>query len=158
YGDFSGYSDLAMGTAHLLGYRLAVNFNMPYLSANLSEFWRRWHISLSTWLRDYLFVSLGGSRHGRWRTYWNLFLTMTVCGLWHGATWNFVLFGALQGVLLIPHRLFHGWCANRQGLTRVLESRLGTAWRISFTFLVFCLTLVVFRTENLARTGVYFEH
>ncbi|MFM7148206.1 MAG: MBOAT family O-acyltransferase [Gemmataceae bacterium] len=91
YGDFSGYSDMALGTAHLFGYHLTLNFNMPYLSRNISEFWRRWHISLSTWLRDYLFIPLGGSRGGSWMTYRNLLITMTLGGLWHGASWNFVL-------------------------------------------------------------------
>ena len=91
YCDFSGYSDMALGSAHLLGYKLAQNFNMPYLAANIAEFWRRWHISLSTWLRDYLFIPLGGSRGGSGDVR-NLMITMTLGGLWHGASWTFILF------------------------------------------------------------------
>ena len=86
YCDFSGYTDMALGSAHMLGYKLSINFNMPYLAANVSEFWHRWHISLSTWLRDYLFIPLGGSRGGEWRTVRNLMITMTLGGLWHGAS------------------------------------------------------------------------
>src|ERR1019366_2012040 len=89
YCDFSGYTDMALGAAHMLGYKLAPNFNMPYLAVNISEFWRRWHISLSTWLRDYLFIPLGGSRAGEWQTARNLMITMRLGGLWHGASWNF---------------------------------------------------------------------
>ncbi len=116
YCDFSGYSDMAIGTAHLFGYRLALNFNMPYLAANVSEFWRRWHISLSSWLRDYLFIPLGGSRGGRWLTCRNLLLTMTLGGLWHGASWTFVLWGLLHGLLLIGHRLFQQFSSARPAL------------------------------------------
>src|SRR2546421_7653302 len=93
YCDFSGYSDMALGAAHMLGYKLAQNFNLPYLSANVSEFWRRWHISLSSWLRDYLYIPLGGGRGGRALVYRNLLLTMTLGGLWHGASWTFVAWG-----------------------------------------------------------------
>ena len=97
YCDFSGYSDMALGSAHLLGYELTLNFNMPYLRRHRREFWRRWHISLSTWLRDYLFIPLGGSRGGRWQTYRNLMITMPLGGLWHGAGWTFVVWGVLHG-------------------------------------------------------------
>ena len=108
YCDFSGYSDMALGCAHLLGYKLTRNFNMPYLAANVSEFWRRWHISLSTWLRDYVFIPLGGSRGGRWRTARNLMITMALGGLWHGAGLHFIVFGFVQGVWLAVHRWFVG--------------------------------------------------
>jgi alginate O-acetyltransferase complex protein AlgI len=101
YCDFSGYTDMARGTAHLLGYRLAQNFDMPYIATNVSEFWRRWHISLSTWLRDYLFIPLGGSRGGQWHTTRNLMLTMVLGGLWHGASWTFVVWGAYHAVLIL---------------------------------------------------------
>jgi D-alanyl-lipoteichoic acid acyltransferase DltB (MBOAT superfamily) len=104
YGDFSGYSDIARGSARLLGVELPRNFNQPYLSRNITEFWQRWHISLSTWLRDYLYVPLGGNRGSRWATYRNLFLTMVIGGLWHGASWTFVLWGAFHGALLVAHR------------------------------------------------------
>ncbi len=104
YADFSGYSDMAIGTAKLIGYDLPENFNMPYLSRNVTEFWRRWHITLSSWLRDYLYIPLGGNRGSVLRTYVNLTVTMLLGGLWHGASWNFVLWGALHGVALAVHR------------------------------------------------------
>jgi D-alanyl-lipoteichoic acid acyltransferase DltB (MBOAT superfamily) len=106
YCDFSGYSDIARGVAKLLGIELMVNFNRPYMAVNPSDFWRRWHISLSTWLRDYLYVPIGGNRGGRARTYLNLMITMLLGGLWHGAAWNFLLWGAYHGILLVLHRLF----------------------------------------------------
>jgi alginate O-acetyltransferase complex protein AlgI len=109
YMDFSGYSDMAVGLGLLLGFRLPRNFRLPYASANPAEFWRRWHISLSTWLRDYLFIPLGGSRCGRWRTPLNYFVTMLLGGLWHGANWTFVLWGAYHGVALV---VFHRWAGR----------------------------------------------
>jgi alginate O-acetyltransferase complex protein AlgI len=105
YCDFSGYSDIARGCAKVLGFELMLNFNLPYFAKNPSEFWRRWHISLSTWLRDYLYISLGGNRKGEIRTYLNLFLTMLLGGLWHGAAWNFIWWGIYHGALLMGHRL-----------------------------------------------------
>jgi D-alanyl-lipoteichoic acid acyltransferase DltB (MBOAT superfamily) len=108
YCDFSRYTDIARGTAKILGFDLMRNFAQPYFAADPQEFWRRWHISLSTWLRDYLYVSLGGNRKGRGRTYVNLMATMTLGGLWHGAAWNFVLWGIYQGTLLVVHRAISG--------------------------------------------------
>jgi D-alanyl-lipoteichoic acid acyltransferase DltB (MBOAT superfamily) len=105
YGDFSGYSDIARGSAKLLGFDVMLNFNLPYFAISPSDFWRRWHISLSTWLRDYLYIPLGGNRHGDGFTYRNLFLTMLLGGLWHGAAWTFVFWGAYHGLLLISYRL-----------------------------------------------------
>jgi D-alanyl-lipoteichoic acid acyltransferase DltB (MBOAT superfamily) len=105
YGDFAGYSDIARGSAQVLGFHFMVNFRQPYFSWSLQEFWRRWHISLSTWLRDYLYFPLGGSRKGVFNTYRNLFLTMLIGGLWHGANWTFVIWGALQGGGLILERV-----------------------------------------------------
>jgi alginate O-acetyltransferase complex protein AlgI len=151
YCDFSGYTDMAIGTAHMLGYKLAENFNMPYLAANISEFWNRWHISLSSWLRDYLFIPLGGSRGGEWKTGRNLLITMTLCGLWHGAAWPFVGFGFLQGWMLIAHRAFHRWCKDKARLNAILRSSLGTVSRIAFTFTCFCLSLVVFRSGSFSH-------
>jgi alginate O-acetyltransferase complex protein AlgI len=145
YCDFSGYSDMALGTAHLFGYRLAVNFNMPYLSANVSEFWRRWHISLSTWLRDYLFIPLGGSRGTRWQVNRNLMITMALGGLWHGASWTFVIWGVYHGLLLIVHRHFRDWCDTRPGLSAALNTSLGTVLRLATTFLCVALGWVFFR-------------
>jgi alginate O-acetyltransferase complex protein AlgI len=151
YCDFSGYTDMAVGTAHMLGYKLAENFNMPYLAANIAEFWNRWHISLSTWLRDYLFIPLGGSRGGERKTCRNLLITMTLCGLWHGAAWPFVGFGFLQGWMLIAHRAFHRWCKDKERLNTVLRSSLGTVCRIAFTFVCFCLSLVIFRSGSFSH-------
>ncbi len=105
YADFSGYSRIARGLARLLGVELMRNFEQPYLAANIADFWRRWHISLSSWLKDYLYIPLGGNRHGRRRTYINLMITMLLGGLWHGASWNFVVWGGLHGVYLAVHRL-----------------------------------------------------
>ncbi|WKN32942.1 MBOAT family protein [Porifericola rhodea] len=104
YADFSGYSSIARGLAKLLGIELMKNFEQPYLSANITEFWRRWHISLSSWLKDYLYISLGGNRKGEARTYINLMLTMLIGGLWHGASWNFVFWGGLHGIYLAIHK------------------------------------------------------
>jgi alginate O-acetyltransferase complex protein AlgI len=149
YCDFSGYTDLALGYAHLLGYKLAKNFDLPYLAANVSEFWRRWHISLSTWIRDYVFIPLGGSRAGRWRTYRNLLLTMTLAGLWHGAAWTNVVFGLVQGLMLSVHRVFRGVCERRPGLDGLLRTAGGTALRVAVTFTTFCYSLVIFRSASL---------
>jgi alginate O-acetyltransferase complex protein AlgI len=104
YCDFSGYSDMAIASARLLGYELTLNFSFPYLAANITDFWRRWHISLSTWLRDYLYISLGGNRGSTLFTYRNLMLTMLLGGLWHGASWTYVIWGGLHGLALIVHR------------------------------------------------------
>jgi alginate O-acetyltransferase complex protein AlgI len=141
---------MALGTAHLLGYRLTENFNMPYLAANFSDFWRRWHMSLSGWLRDYLFIPLGGSRGGEWKTCRNLLITMALGGLWHGARWNFVAWGALHGLLLVAHRGFRALCQRRDRLRSALEGWAGTALRVAFTFLAVTLTWVFFRAPSFA--------
>lgn len=151
YCDFSGYTDMALGCAHLLGYKLTRNFNMPYLAPNIAEFWRRWHISLSSWLRDYVFIPLGGSRGTRWQTCRNLLLTMVLGGLWHGARWPYVVFGVLQGILLMVHRSFREFCAGRPRLEQFLQTSTGTALRAAFTFLCFCATLVIFRCPTVAQ-------
>jgi alginate O-acetyltransferase complex protein AlgI len=106
YCDFSGYSDMAIGTAKMIGYDLPENFNMPYAATSITEFWRRWHMTLSAWLRDYLYIPLGGNRRGPLRTYVNLFITMLLGGLWHGASWNFVLWGGLHGTALGVHKAY----------------------------------------------------
>jgi alginate O-acetyltransferase complex protein AlgI len=151
--DFSGYTDMAIGTAHMLGYKLPQNFNIPYMSANISEFWRRWHMSLSSWLRDYVFIPLGGSRGGEWRTNRNMFITMTLCGLWHGAGWTFIGFGVVQGLYMMLHRAFHGFCRTRPQLDGWLCSAPGTLLRIALTFSTFCLSLVIFRSPDF-RTAI----
>jgi len=156
YCDFSGYTDMALGAAHMLGYHLAKNFDLPYLSANIAELWNRWHISLSSWLRDYLFVPLGGSRGGTWKTNRNLLITFTLCGLWHGSSWTFVGFGVLQGLLLIGHRAFRLWCAVRPRLDGLLRTPSGTVLRIVVTLLSFSLSLIVFRAESFPAAGRMF--
>jgi D-alanyl-lipoteichoic acid acyltransferase DltB (MBOAT superfamily) len=151
YCDFSGYSDMAIATAALLGYRLVKNFDAPYLSRNVREFWQRWHISLSTWLRDYLYIPLGGNRGGRLLTARNLMLTMLLGGLWHGANWTFVLWGFLHGFALIAHR---GW-EHLRGPARVpsLPGCLAS-WALTFAWVAFCFT--IFRCPDLATAAVYF--
>jgi alginate O-acetyltransferase complex protein AlgI len=108
YFDFSGYTDMAIGMATLFGFHFPVNFRRPYLARGIADFWRRWHISLSTWLRDYLYIPLGGNRHGRWMTYRNLLITMLLGGLWHGASWNFLIWGGYHGALLSVERATGG--------------------------------------------------
>ncbi|MFO0809675.1 MAG: MBOAT family protein [Gemmataceae bacterium] len=156
YCDFSGYSDLALGSAHLLGFHLAKNFDMPYIAANVSEFWRRWHISLSTWLRDYLFIPLGGSRGSDWQTCRNLLVTMVLGGLWHGASWNFVVWGALHGLLLIVHRSFRSWCEGRLEVSRLLETSAGWSLRVATTFAVVTAGWVFFRATTFTAAGHIF--
>jgi alginate O-acetyltransferase complex protein AlgI len=150
YCDFSGYSDMAIGSAHMLGYRLTRNFNMPYLAVNVSDFWRRWHISLSSWLRDYLFVPLGGSRGSNWQTCRNLFVTMALGGLWHGANWTFVIWGCLHGGFNVIHRGFKSFCEPRERLSAALLSFPGTALRMAVTFLAVLAGWVLFRSTSLA--------
>jgi alginate O-acetyltransferase complex protein AlgI len=157
YGDFSGYSDMAQGLAHMLGYRLAVNFNMPFVALNINDHWRRWHISLSSWLRDYLFIPLGGSRGSKWKTARNLMITMTLGGLWHGAAWHYVLWGGLQGVLLVGHRHFRSFCEGRPRLDWVLRSLPGTALRMAVTFFVVCLGYVLFRATTMEGAGLLLQ-
>ena len=142
---------MALGTAHMLGYKLARNFNMPYVAANVAEFWHRWHISLSTWLRDYLFIPMGGSRGTAWQTNRNLMITMVLGGLWHGAAWTFVMWGFLHGLLLIIHRQFRAFCETRPSLSNALSTVPGTAFRIATTFLCVCLCWVFFRATTFSH-------
>jgi D-alanyl-lipoteichoic acid acyltransferase DltB (MBOAT superfamily) len=148
YGDFSGYSDIARGSAQLLGFHFMVNFRQPFLANRLQDFWRRWHISLSTWLRDYLYIPLGGSAKGQWKTSRNLFITMVLAGLWHGANWTFVIFGAIHGVVLAVERYFFPAKAKSEGIT--LPTGFYSLWaqRI-LTFHVLCLSLAFFRATSL---------
>jgi alginate O-acetyltransferase complex protein AlgI len=157
YCDFSGYSDMAIGTAHMLGYKLAQNFDMPFVAVNVADFWRRWHMSLSSWLRDYLFIPLGGSRGGAWKANRNMFVTMALCGLWHGAHWPYVGWGVVQGLYMIIHRLFRDFCRARPRLDGALRSPSGTVLRVALTFTTFCLSLVVFRSADFATAGVMFR-
>lgn len=116
YFDFSGYSDMAIGMGRMFGFHFLENFNYPYISRSITEFWRRWHISLSSWFRDYLYIPLGGNRHAAWRTYLNLYIVFTLCGIWHGAAWNFLVWGLFHGTLLVLERLFLGnWLQRMPG-------------------------------------------
>lgn len=148
YCDFSGYSDIALGCARMLGYRLQINFAMPFAASNIAEFWRRWHISLSSWIRDYVYFPLGGNRASAGRAAFNLIFAMTLCGLWHGAAWNFVVFGVLNGIYLVGHRAFRIATKNMTALRGVLESSLGRLACIALTFFIFALSLVVFRSSS----------
>jgi alginate O-acetyltransferase complex protein AlgI len=150
YCDFSGYSDMAIGLAHSLGYKLAPNFNMPYLAKNVQEFWHRWHISLSSWLRDYLFISLGGSRCSGAKTVRNLMITMTLGGLWHGASWTFIVWGILHGVYLVVHRWFKALCKPRPWLDRLMQSPPGSLARLALTLLAVMVGWVFFRAQSFA--------
>ena len=133
YCDFSGYTDIGRGSAYCLGYELPRNFRFPYLSLNLTEFWRRWHMTLSQWLRDYLYIPLGGNRRGAARTYWNLMVTMALGGLWHGASWNFVIWGILHGAGLALTRLVH----ERSGVAPSRPLFAGRAYRVLSTAATF---------------------
>jgi alginate O-acetyltransferase complex protein AlgI len=145
YCDFSGYSDMAIGSAHMLGYKLTINFRMPYLSLNVSEFWRRWHISLSTWLRDYVFIPLGGSRASNWATTRNLMITMLLGGLWHGANWSYVLWGSIHGTLLVLHRGFRNWCESHSLVKMILQTWIGIVCRWALTSFCVLLTWIFFQ-------------
>ena len=123
YCDFSGYSDMAIGIALLLGFQFPKNFDSPYKSASITEFWRRWHISLSSWLKDYLYISLGGNRHGKVRQYFNLLMTMLLGGLWHGASLNFILWGGFHGILLCLDKMWHSLCGVLSPLTYLPSKR-----------------------------------
>jgi len=144
YCDFSGYSDIAIGASKIIGFDLPENFNMPYLATSLSDFWKRWHITLSSWLRDYLYIPLGGNRKGQLRTYVNLMLTMLLGGLWHGANWTFVVWGALHGIGL--------------AVTRAIGSRtsfeLPKPVRCLLTYVFVCLTWIFFRAPNFSTAAV----
>jgi D-alanyl-lipoteichoic acid acyltransferase DltB (MBOAT superfamily) len=143
YGDFSAYSDFARGSAQLLGFHFMVNFRQPYLSESLQDFWRRWHISLSTWLRDYLYIPLGGNRKGPRRTYVNLMTTMVLGGLWHGANWTFVIWGAMHGAGLAVERFVMGRTDHTQ------SSSMAAVWfRRAVIFHLVCLTWIFFRAQS----------
>jgi D-alanyl-lipoteichoic acid acyltransferase DltB (MBOAT superfamily) len=148
YCDFSGYSDIAIGVARVLGFDLRKNFDHPYTARNPSDFWRRWHISLSSWLRDYLYVSLGGNRHGRLLTYRNLMLTMLIGGLWHGAAWNFLVWGLLHGLALVSHRAFGEWRRARDPGWRPAQGFAGRLLAVAAMQYVVLLTWIAFRVTD----------
>ncbi len=149
--DFSGYSDIAIGTAQVMGYKLMTNFNRPYFSKSISEFWKRWHISLSTWFRDYLYFSLGGNRVGKSRWYLNLFLTFLISGFWHGANWTFIVWGGLNGFYLI----FSIWTHEaREKLCRIIGlskfPNIHKCLKVSITFLLTCFAWIFFRASSIS--------
>lgn len=149
--DFSGYSNIARGLCRCLGIEIMVNFNLPYFARNPKEFWHRWHISLSTWLRDYLYIPLGGSRHGRVRTCRNLMVTMLLGGLWHGAAWTFVVWGAFHGSLLAIHR----WMIRVMPPADVSRSpvveRLHSVFKMAVFFQIVCLGWLIFRAQSIGQ-------
>lgn len=156
YGDFSGYSDIAIGTSRLFGFNLMQNFNFPYFSRDIAEFWRRWHISLSTWFRDYLYIPLGGSRGGTWMKVRNTFIIFIVSGFWHGANWTFIVWGALNAIYFLPLLLTNN---NRKNLETVAQDKLlPNIKELSFMLLTFSLTVfawIFFRAENMGHAFSY---
>ena len=156
YGDFSGYSDIAIGTARLFGIDLLRNFAFPYFSRDIAEFWRRWHISLSTWFRDYLYIPLGGSKGGTWMKVRNTFIIFIVSGFWHGANWTFIVWGALNAIYFLPLLLTN---KNRNNLETVAQGKLLPSLKeISFMLLTFGLTVfawIFFRAENIGHAISY---
>ena len=146
YFDFSGYSDMATGLGKMLGFEFPKNFDHPYISKSISEFWRRWHITLGSWFRSYVYIPLGGNRNGNFKTYRNLFITWALTGLWHGASWNFILWGLFFGVLIIIKRL---------GFGKILE-KLPSAVSMLYTFVMVLFGWVLFDTDTLADAGRYY--
>ncbi|MBQ9887185.1 MAG: MBOAT family protein [Lachnospiraceae bacterium] len=147
YFDFSGYSDMAIGIAKILGFDLCKNFNLPYISMNLTEFWKRWHISLSAWLQKYLYISLGGNRKGKIRTYINLFLVMLIGGLWHGAGWTFIAWGALHGLGLVIHKLFMNFKIRTWG-DKNAGNIIWKATSVILTYIYVAICWVFFRADS----------
>jgi alginate O-acetyltransferase complex protein AlgI len=141
YFDFSGYSDMAIGLGRMFGFTFPENFNYPYISTSIREFWRRWHISLSTWFRDYLYIPLGGNQRGALRTYANLITVFFLCGLWHGASWNFVIWGLLHGLFLVLERI---------GMEKLIH-RIWKPFRYVYSLLVIITCWVFFRAETLPQ-------
>ncbi len=156
YGDFSGYSDIAIGTSRLFGFNLMKNFAFPYFSRDIAEFWRRWHISLSTWFRDYLYIPLGGSRGGKWLSIRNVFIIFIVSGFWHGANWTFIFWGALNGLFILPLMLMG---KNRSHLDIVAKGRffptVAESLKMILTFSLAIFAWIFFRAENLSHAFTY---
>jgi D-alanyl-lipoteichoic acid acyltransferase DltB (MBOAT superfamily) len=153
YCDFSGYSDIAIGIAKWMGIDVNINFSAPYQSKSITEFWRRWHISLSSWLRDYLYISMGGNRKGRFRTYLNLFITMVIGGFWHGASWNFLFWGAAHGVLLAIEKGWNDFFKRSSSPSNVLIKGL----KLFITFHIVCALWVFFKAETFQQASELFS-
>ncbi len=159
FADFAGYSLIALGLGKLLGYQLPTNFNFPYLAASLTEFWRRWHISLSTWLRQYLYIPLGGSRRGEVRTYVNLFLVMFLGGLWHGAAWSYAIWGTAHGLFLAGERLWATKVARRpEGAGQVPASLGLRLLRALLVFQVVSVLWILFLMPDFGQATLFFRH
>ena len=141
YGDFAGYSLMAMGVGKLMGFNLINNFRQPYLSISITDFWRRWHISLSTWLKDYVYIPLGGSRCSKWRNYWNIFVTFLISGIWHGANWTFILWGIFHGIFQIIEKAFGIQRSESKGIVRI--------GRILITFMLVNFAWIMFRMPDI---------
>lgn len=151
YCDFSGYSDIAIGSARIMGFELMENFKRPYFSKSISEFWKRWHISLSTWFRDYLYIPLGGNQVVKWKWYYNLFITFLISGLWHGANWTFIIWGALHGAYLITAIILEEPTKKLFNLLRInTESKLYKLSQISLTFSLTAFAWIFFRANNIS--------
>ena len=155
YGDFAGYSDIARGVSKLFGIELNLNFATPYLSQNITEFWRRWHISLSSWLRDYVYIPLGGNRKGKLRTYVNNFLTMLIGGLWHGANWTYVVWGGLNGLYLGIHKAYLDITGKQQKQSHSAKWTFITPFKIFFVFTLAAFAFIIFRSPNFSTAWLY---
>lgn len=154
YCDFSGYSDIAIGLALLLGFHFSINFDSPYQSGSITEFWRRWHISLSSWLKDYLYIPLGGNRKGVWRMYLNLLVTMLLGGLWHGASWLFIIWGAWHGLLLVIDKLRLVYFPPKEGKSdKSWVGQIKRAGNVFLTFNLVCIGWLFFRADSLTTVG-----
>jgi alginate O-acetyltransferase complex protein AlgI len=157
YFDFSAYTDIARGSAYLLGFKVPENFNLPYLAGSISDFWRRWHISLSTWLRDYLFIPLGGSRSSSWITYRNLVITMILGGIWHGAAMHFAVWGAYQGALLVLNKEFQRLAERFNFLTQVRNTAAFHVFSVILTFHLVSIGWVFFRAQSIDTAYLIIE-
>lgn len=156
YGDFAGYTDIARGVSRLLGIELTLNFKQPYLSTNITDFWRRWHMALSSFLRDYLYVPLGGNRHGTLHTYRNLMITMLLGGLWHGASWTFVAWGGLHGIYLAVHRMIAGATSVRShGVRTGPRKWIVDSLKVIATFHLVCIAWIFFRAKDFDEAWTY---
>jgi alginate O-acetyltransferase complex protein AlgI len=153
YCDFSGYTDIARGIARLLGFDLMLNFRLPYFSKSPSDFWRRWHISLSSWIRDYVYIPLGGNSGSKKRILANLMIAMSLAGLWHGAAWNFVIWGIYHGVLLSTYSILSS--TRFFPRTKFLESRIGWVVQVSVTFTLITFGWMIFRAESITQLGTW---
>ncbi|MGE4291693.1 MAG: MBOAT family protein [Desulfovibrio sp.] len=151
YCDFSGYTDVALGAARFMGFRLTENFDRPYFSRSVREFWQRWHISLSTWFRDYVYIPLGGSRVAPWRWHLNILLTFLLSGLWHGANWTFVVWGGLHGAVLVLENVSGGFQKRLADRVFPIRERLNNAVQVGVTMTLVCLAWIFFRADSLAQ-------